>query len=448
MRQIIQLSLFILLQVSLYSQDATTRANSNLNTQSFDPGLAQVLQNKIDSMRIAGNLQGISASVIYPGQGMWQGVSGDSYSGMPITSDMEFGIASNTKLFTAVIILKLADAGIINLDDSLHEWLPTYPNIDSNITIRQLLNHTSGLADINDVVGYSDSVLTDPYRIFTTTELMSWVGPPLFTPGTSWSYSNTNYTIAGMIAEVATGFSYGQLLHDSILTPLALDSTFLFVFDSVTGTIAHPWQSNIDQFGVPRYALNSAAWSAGGMYSNSSEMAQWYYALMNGQVLSPWAFGQMTTFVGSGNYGCGIFEMNIAGRIVWEHGGTIWGGYNSQMVYDTASGAVICVLVNENPGQAFPIAVQLLQAIVSYPLGMAENESAPEPKIFPSPFSDEIHIEIPGEAISQVTLMTIDGKIVGQYSGNIINTETISRGVYLLEIETDDRIYRERIVKN
>ena len=198
-----------------------------VNAQIFDPVLASELQNKIDSVRIADNLKGISSCVIVPGVGTWKGVSGISHAGNPINSDMEFGIASNTKLFTGVLLLKLAENNVINLDDSLHAYLPTFNNIDSNITIRQLLNHTSGLDDVTSVPGYPDSILTNPNRIFTPSELMTWAGPPLFAAGTSWSYCNTNYLLAGMVAESATGLSYGKLLRDSILNPLQLDSILM-----------------------------------------------------------------------------------------------------------------------------------------------------------------------------------------------------------------------------
>jgi D-alanyl-D-alanine carboxypeptidase len=113
--------------------------------QTFDPALANRLQAKLDSMRSAQNIKGISAAVIQPGQGMWQGVSGLSHAGFPITKHMEFGIASNSKLFTATTLMKLVENNRLNLNDPLHFWLPYYPNVDSNITIRQLLNHVSGL---------------------------------------------------------------------------------------------------------------------------------------------------------------------------------------------------------------------------------------------------------------------------------------------------------------
>lgn len=139
--------------------------------QAFDPVLVSELQNKIDSIRIASNLKGISASVIYPGMGTWKGVTGVSNTGTPITSDMLFGIASNTKLFTGALLLKLEENNIIQLDDSLHQYLPTFNNIDSNITIRQLLNHKTGLDDVTSVPGYPDSMLTNPNRLFTASEL-------------------------------------------------------------------------------------------------------------------------------------------------------------------------------------------------------------------------------------------------------------------------------------
>lgn len=139
---------------------------SFLHASNFDPLLASRLQNLTDSLRLANNIKGISVCVLHPQQGRWQGVSGISHQGTPIDSNMLFGIGSNTKLFTGVLMLKLMQSGLIQLDDSLHQWLPAYTNINPNISIRQLLNHRSGLADINSIPGYPDSILSNPYRIF------------------------------------------------------------------------------------------------------------------------------------------------------------------------------------------------------------------------------------------------------------------------------------------
>ena len=419
-----------------------------VNAQTFDIALAGQLQNKIDSIRIANNLKGISACVIYPGVGTWKGVTGISHPGFPITSDMEFGIGSNTKLFTGVLLLKLSENKIVNLDDSLHQYQLNYSHINPDITIRQLLNHRSGLADVNDVIGYNDSILGNPNRIFTPTEVMSWVGPPLFPAGTSWNYCNTNYLLAGMIAERATGQRYGQLLRDSILTPLKLDSTFLDVYDSVSYPIAHPWQGGSDKFSTPRKALNSVAWSAGAMYSTAGEMAQWYDALMNGQVLNSKSFNEMSTFVESGNYGIGLYKTKILGRTVWQHGGTIWGGYNSSMVYDTATGIVICVLINQLPAQAFQVSIQLLSTLVNKPVGVSENKS-PEKLItvYPNPTNGVVKIEIQNQPILNIKVYDFNGQFIKETIKSQFDLTNYPKGIYFIKAQTEKGFYSYKLIK-
>lgn len=418
------------------------------NAQTFDPVLATKLQNKIDSVRSANNLKGISAYVIIPGAGTWKGVTGVSHSGFPITSDMQFGIGSNTKLFTGVLILKLAENNIINLDDSLHQHLPNFNNINPNITIRQLLNHTSGIADVNNVVGYTDSILTNPNRIFIPTEVMTWVGPPLFPAGTSWSYCNTNYILAGMIAESATGQSFGKLLRDSVLSPLQLDSTFLGLYDSILFPIAHPWQGGVDKYSTPRKSLHSVAWSSGAMYSTSGEMAQWYKALMNGQVLNQNSFNELTTFVGSGNYGIGLYSTNVLGRTVWQHGGTIWGGYNSSMVYDTTTGIIISILINQNPAQAFQVSIQLLSTLINYPIGLTENTIIDKLiTVYPNPTNGLVHIEIPDQTIANIKVYNMQGQIIKETTESRLDLSSYSNGMYFLKAQTKKGIYSYKLIK-
>lgn len=418
------------------------------NAQSFPSDLASQLQNKIEAMRTANNLKGISACVYYPGTGIWKGVTGISHAGTPITPDMAFGIASNTKLFTGVLLLKLAQNNIINLNDSLHKYLPAFKNIDPNITIRQLLNHTSGLADVTNVPGYPDSMLTNPNRIFTPRELMQWAGPPLFPAGTSWDYCNTNYLLAGMIAESATGKRFGQLLRDSILTPLQLDSTFLDVYDSLLYTVAHPWQGGVNNFAIPRKSINSAAWAAGAMYSTSGEMAQWYQALMNGKVLNPDALREMTTFVGSGNYGIGISRATVMGRTVWQHGGTIWGGYNSFMLYDRASGAVICVLINQLPGQAMQVAIQLLSILINNPVGIRENKAdEADFVVYPNPTNGLVHIELPNQRLQSIEIFNPSGQLLKETLENHFSISDLPNGMYFLYARTEKGRYVYKLIK-
>lgn len=420
-----------------------------LAAQPFDLLLAGDLQNKVDSFRTVNQLKGISAGVFYPGMGTWKGVSGISHAGTPLTSDMLFGIASNTKLFTSVLLLKLAESNILHLDDALHEYLPAINHIDSNITIRQLLHHTSGLDDVTNVTGYPDSILANPDRVFTASELMTWLGPPLFPAGTSWSYCNTNYLLAGMVAEQVTGQSYSQLLRDSVLTPLQLDSTFLDVYESIPFPVAHPWQGGVNQNAIPRTSLNSAAWAAGAMYATAGEMVQWNHALMNGQVLQTPSFNALTTFVGSGNYGLGISKVTVMGRSIWTHGGTIWGGYNSSMMYDPQTGIIVCVLINQLPAQAYQLAIQLLSTLINNPVGINDPDFPVSPiTIYPNPTNGLVQIELPDHTMLDIKVFDLQGQIIKETTEARIDLSNYPDGVYVIRVQTEKGFYRYQVIKN
>jgi CubicO group peptidase (beta-lactamase class C family) len=277
---------------------------------------------------------------------------------------------------------------------------------------------------------------------------MTWAGPPLFPAGTSWNYCNTNYLLAGMIAESLTGQSYSQLLRDSILNPLQLDSTFLDVYEAILHPVAHPWQAGADNNSIPRTSVNSAAWAAGAMYSTSGEMVHWYNALMNGQILNSNSFNELTTFVGSGNYGMGISQATIIGRTVWTHGGTIWGGYNSSMMYDPATGIIICVLINQLPAQAYQVSIQLLSTLINNPVGLTEN-AIPEKLItvYPNPTNGLVHIEIPNQNIQNIKVYDLQGQLIKETNQSPFNLSNYSNGPYFIKAQTNQGIYTYKLIK-
>src|SRR5947207_1053294 len=132
-----------------------------------------------------------------------------------------------------------------------------------------------------------------------------------------------------MVAQSATGSTISQLIRDSILTPLNMDSTFYDVQEPATGTIAHRWWNNVDWNDTARTGLNTAGGCAGSIFSTSSEMAQWYAALFSGQIISPASLTELTNFVQTVNpnydYGLGFARETTAGRTYWGHGGSTWG---------------------------------------------------------------------------------------------------------------------------
>ncbi len=342
----------------------------NTKAQTFNTQLASMLQDTLDTYVSAiSNIKGMSASVYIPGQGMWQGTSGVSYSGQPITKEMEFGIASNSKLFVSTMMLMLQEDGILSLEDSVHRWLPNYTNVNPDITIRQLLNHTSGVSDPIFSSPWMDTIMTNPTRVFTPNEVLSWLGAPAFAPGTGWNYSNVNYILAGMIAQSATGFSISQLIRDSILDPLNMDSTFYDVEEPERGIISHRWYNSIDYNDTSRVGLNSAGGCAGSIFSTSSEMAQWYHALFSGQIISASSLAELSTFVATSNpdydYGLGLDRSTTLGTDYWGHGGSTW-GYRSKMIYDTCMGTVICGLTNSWPSGMEGVTFLLYRVVLNH----------------------------------------------------------------------------------
>jgi len=341
----------------------------SVRAQPFNPQLSAMLQDTLETYVLAiPNVTGMSAGVYVPGQGIWQGTSGVSFSGCPVSADMKFGIASNTKLFVSTAMLILAEDNLLSLDDSLHTWLPVYPNIDPDITIRQLLNHTSGISEPLSVSPWMDTIMNNPTRVFTPEEVLGWVGAPLFMPGTGWSYSNINYILAGMVAESATGIHISQIIRDSILSPLNLYNTFYDVEEPEIDTVAHRWYNNVDFSDTSRIGLNTAGGCAGALFSSSADMVNWYNALMNGQILDPASFAELTDFIAgpvSYTYGLGLENQSFFGHTTWGHGGSTW-GYKSRMVYDPCMGITVCGLANSFPAGMDGITLLLLRVLINH----------------------------------------------------------------------------------
>jgi D-alanyl-D-alanine carboxypeptidase len=323
---------------------------------------------------------GVSASVLVPGEELWTGTSGISHGETAISPAALFCIASITKTYTAAYILQLVEEGTLSLSDSLHTWIASYPNVDSVITIRQLLDHTSGVFDYYDHPAFFDSIMADPAREWTPEETMIFVLGPSHSPGSDWDYSNTNYILLGMVIEEATGSTVAEGLRNRFLTPLGLQETFMSVEEDLVGTVAHGWY-DIDEDGIlddviesiPMTAFMSMEWTAGAMFSSARDLTRWTEALFSGEVVGQELLDEMLTFHSLSipghlynGYGLGIGSFVIAGDQAYGHGGES-PGYRSLMVYVPGSGVSITVLINEFNGAClFAVVEGLVQTVQDY----------------------------------------------------------------------------------
>jgi len=319
------------------------------------------LQQALDSTFAQFEINGASAAVYIPGKGIWTGVSGISHHDVPIMPESVFGIGSVTKTFTAVIVLQLVEEGKLRVDDSLKRWLPDFPNIDSHITIAQLLNHTSGVFNFSMHPDFDSLLQVDLTRFWTPEEtIMTFISTPYCLPGGGYNYSNTNYCLLGMIIKEVTGLTISAELRRRILTPLGLNRTFLPVEEIVSGDIAHPWLDIDDDgqfedcFDVPITAAYSIGWTAGAIQSSARDLAVFSNALLaEKNLLSQSTLDKMLDFypvndLGYG-YGISITEDFVPGVRGIGHDGHIY-GYSARMVYIPSTGASIAVLVNDENG--------------------------------------------------------------------------------------------------
>ena len=215
---------------------------------------------------------------------------------LPNKQDTAFGIASGTKLFTAIGICKLIDAGKLSLTDAVRNILPyDLGNIDNRITIYHLLTHTSGIGDYIDEE--SPSVTEDVLQLYEQYPVHLWENlsfylpmfmhlPPKFTPGRLFSYSNAGFILLGLIIEAVTNKTYQQYIIDAIITPCQLKHTGFYRSDSLPLNAAYGYlhENNTWQANTARIPIIGG--SDGGLYSCAEDLATLWQNLFNGQILS------------------------------------------------------------------------------------------------------------------------------------------------------------------
>ncbi|MFI1583762.1 serine hydrolase domain-containing protein [Embleya sp. NPDC020630] len=246
-----------------------------------------------------------------------------------------FRTSSVTKTFTATVILQLAERHRLDLDDRIGAYLdPALVDrvsvIDgvsygSEITIRQLLDHTAGLNDYVTDPQWFDTVLAQPHKGWTPAELVDWAlthGSPYFRPGTGYHYSDTNYILAGYIIEKVTGRPLARAYRTQILDPLGMGRTYLEHWEAPRGTLSHPFLGDIDTYG---FNPTNDTFGGGGLVSTAAELTTFIRALFDGRLFRHDATlrTMLTTTAQSNNtYGLGIErKVQPGGDIVWGHNG-------------------------------------------------------------------------------------------------------------------------------
>ncbi len=294
--------------------------------------------------------------------------------------DSVFRIGSVTKQFTAAALLTLVDAGRVRLDDPLSNYLPDFPEA-SRITIRQLLNHTSGLGDYwrlqND---QAETVQRD----FTTDQLIALFDrePLQFEPGAGWAYSNSGYVLAGAVIEAASGMPWDAYLRQTLFEPLGMTHTG-YGHDPAFAARQVAGYSRVDNELAPMRPMSmTQAYAAGALVSNADDLLIWNRALHEGRILSETAYQQMITPVGAAaveeaQYGFGVLDDRVRGeRMLW-HGGHIF-GFRAWLGYVPGSDISIIILENSDAFESIEIA-HVGRRLAAIAMGRPYPEMTPVP---------------------------------------------------------------------
>ncbi|MGW5862136.1 serine hydrolase domain-containing protein [Streptomyces sp. NPDC055239] len=294
-------------------------------------------------------------------RGAWNSAAGigDLERQSPRGAHDRYRVGSITKTFVSTVVLQLVAEGELSLDDKVGRWLPGvvegHGHDGDRITVRQLLNHTSGIFDVTADKGFQDKVFSEKflahrYDTWTAQQQVAIAmrHKPDFAPGTDWNYSNTNYLLAGMIIKKVTGKSYAHEIDRRIIKPLGLGATSVPLTDS---SMPKPSSRAYTKLSDAPDAKNhdvtelnpSVAGSAGGMISDSADLNRFYTALLRGKLLPKKQLAEMRTTVAKGEdnpgerYGLGLESLKTScGKVIWGHGGDIHG--SSSMALATQNG--------------------------------------------------------------------------------------------------------------
>ena len=274
----------------------------------------------------------------------------DAEFDVPANGETLFRIGSITKQFTAAAILLLVEQKKLSLDDTLDKLVPEFPTPGHTVTLRQLLNHTSGVPSYTEI--------TDEWHAkwpleLSDAELLALVQdkPFDFEPGTGWTYSNTGYYLLGMILAKADGTTYGEHVKHVLFEPQHLERT---QYDSNQALIKNRAQGyTLDDQGQlvnDIYLGMSQPGGAGGLLSTGGELVRWQMALTSGKVVSPESFTLMSTpaVLPSGkatDYGFGLVIDEFEGHRRIQHGGGIF-GFNSELLWLPDQDVHIAVISN------------------------------------------------------------------------------------------------------
>jgi D-alanyl-D-alanine carboxypeptidase len=301
------------------------------------------------------------------GRPVWSGVSGETVlgSGRKATLDSRVIVASTTKPMIAALVLDLVDKGKLTLETPLARFYPKLPGAKT-ITIRMLLDHTSGLSEYFDDPRIAKLITDEPAHKWTRAEVLRGVTKLVFAPGSKYEYSNSNYVVLGGVVEKLAKSPIERVFRARIGDPLRLENTTFEYRPDRSKLFAHPYlgakgslrDAFVTGVGIPTDYWGPV-WTDGGLASTAPELARVIDALLEGRIVRPKVVRTMTRPNRFG-HGLGVDPVSFAGSTWIGHSGG-YAGYGAQVWYDTKRRTTIAVTTTSD-GSAVPVWAQIVLA--------------------------------------------------------------------------------------
>lgn len=335
---------------------------------------------------------------------------------VPLSPDQVFRIGSVTKQFAATGLLKLVEAGKVALDDPLSKFLPDYPNA-AKISVRQLLDHTSGVKSYTGIPG----VMEGPIRMDLTTAALvdSFKDQPTdFAPGEGWAYNNSGYVLVGAVIEAASGKPWHAFLRETVFAPAGLKATTYGANDVLITGMVNGYTVKDDQVVPAAFLSMTQPHAAGALVSTVDDLHRWNRALHGAKLLDIELYRAMTTPAGKAapaNYGFGIGRGTLRGRTQLQHGGGIF-GFASHLLYVPDGDISVAILQNADATLNHQGDPQRLATLLG---AFALGDPYPEAKPIDLPLEQLKRVEGVyriDEGATRV-LRVVDGRLTAQRTG-------------------------------
>lgn len=312
------------------------------------------LRKKIDALldeAFPAELPGAAAVVLRGGEEVYRAAKGKANLELdvPLNAEMVFRLGSITKQFTAAAIMMLVEEGKVALDDEITKFLPDYPTQGTRITVRHLLNHTSGIRSYTGIPGWMQTRVVNDYSV---SELINGFKdePMDFKPGEEFRYNNSGYILLGAIIEKAAEKTYAEFIKERIFTPLKMTGSLYGEHDAIIQNRVPGYDGSKDQPRNAKYLSMTQPYAAGSLLSTVSDLGKWNTALFGGKVVNPESLKLMITDGklndgSSVGYGFGLVPGDLRGHKAVSHGGGIF-GFATHGVYLPDDDIYVAVLAN------------------------------------------------------------------------------------------------------